>query len=298
MINLLLFVLLIGFGIILFKLNVLGRKWGSNLESFVLKVLLPLFIVENIISKKINLDVHEQKFICAYLIGSVIAFCLSLAINRQSTTVEQIMRGYSSINVNTVFFSIPMVGFYLHNPSSALIINLLQPFLYLPLLIVSLNYFQHQKYKKHSFNHLSLAILISIAFGVFIRTLNVSIPQMVFSSLEYIGDMIFYIAPICFGANIASLSQFKIPGYYPTLMMKTIVFPVICCLIGHYIFHLDRYWMISLFIISASPLGLFSVFVANEYSISPKQFNVLLIFSSIASLVLVNLVLVVLHFFT
>ena len=283
---------------ILFKLNVLSHKWGAKLESFILKVLLPLFILENIISKKINLGVHEQKFIYSYLIGSVIVFCLSLAINRQSPKVEQIMRGYTSIGVNTLFFSIPIVRIYLHNPSSALIINLLQLLLYLPLLIFVLNYFDHQKHKRPFISNVTLAFLISIALGVFIRTLNVSIPQMVFSSLEYIGNMIFYIAPICFGANIASLSQFKIPEYYPTLIMKTIIFPVICCLIGHYIFHLDRYWMISLFIISASPLGFFSVFVANEYSISPKKFQALLLLSSIASLVFISLVLVILSFFS
>lgn len=291
--HLLVFFGLIFFGGILLKIGFVSLAVNKSIENFIIKFVFPCLIFSSIYLNDVTFKVVERHFIYAYLLGISSVFLLGLFFFNSSNLGLRFMNAFACININTIFFSIPIVAYYLTDASSALLINILQPLFLLPLAIISLGVIQGgRRMRDIFFNYLSFPILVSILLGFLMVKFNIRLPYFAIVSLDYIGKLTYFLAPVCFGANIFSLNQSELlqwTTFKLILILRLLVLPWISALIAYLWFDLDKYWVLSIWIITASPMGFFTPLIAEKFGLNADEMRLILALSSIGSLIMISL---------
>lgn len=245
-------------------------------------------------------ELTERHFIYAYLLGLSLVFVTTLLISTRHGLALRIMEAYACVNVNTIF-CIPLVSYYLGDARSALLVNILQPLLLLPIILLSLSIIEHKtRIRDYFFNFFSLPLILSIILGFIMVKFNMKLPGIVINGLDYVGKLTYFLAPICFGANIFAFKQQELmqwSKFKHILTFRLLFFPWVSTLIAYFLFDLDRYWLLSIWIITASPMGLFIPLIAEKFALEPDDMRVALTLSSVASLIMISFVLLIIDVF-
>jgi malonate transporter len=301
MFNLLIFFILVAIGGVLYQTSLIPLQFFLKIESFIIKVFFPCLIFLAIYSNEITFDIMERHFFYSYILSVIIIFLIAFWHYRADSLAVNIIKSFACINNNTIFFSIPIVTFYLQDPSSALIINIFQPMVFLPLLLMMLNLINGHHHLRDFFgNFYSSTIFLSIILAFLCRGFHVVLPDVLIDGLSWCTKITLFLAPICFGATILGLEKHELLNYryhLSGLIIRLFLAPLLAFIFGHFFFHLDRYWLVSLVLIMAGPTGLFMPIIAQEFAIIPDKIRTFMILSALSSLVWVGLIILFMKIF-
>ncbi|QGH33824.1 AEC family transporter [Gracilibacillus salitolerans] len=141
---------------------------------------------------------------------------------------------------------------------------------------------------KAALGYFKMPVLYAMLSGVLLNAWNVSVPEPILVSANYIADAMIAFALITLGAQVARL-KFKRGLYtvYASIMLRLIGGPIVAFIIIS-LFQLDGIMAQALFIASAMPTSINSAVIAEEYKSHPDLAAQTVLFSTIASMLTVT----------
>ncbi|GAE91882.1 membrane protein [Gracilibacillus boraciitolerans JCM 21714] len=143
---------------------------------------------------------------------------------------------------------------------------------------------------KAALGYFKMPVLYAMLSGVLLNAWNVPIPEPIWIPANYIADAMIAIALMTLGAQVAKM-KFKKGLYtvYASVVLRLIGGPILAlCIIV--IFQLEDIMAQALFIASAMPTSVNSAVIAEEYKSHPDLAAQTVLFSTVASMLTVTIV--------
>ncbi|SHN22473.1 AEC family transporter [Gracilibacillus kekensis] len=143
---------------------------------------------------------------------------------------------------------------------------------------------------KAALGYFKMPVLYAMLSGVLLNAWNVSIPEPIWVSANYIADAMIALALMTLGAQVAKM-KFKKGLYtvYASIVLRLIGGPIVALFII-WVFQIEDIMAQALFIASAMPTSVNSAVIAEEYKSHPDLAAQTVLFSTIASMLTVTVV--------
>mgnify|MGYP000947963888 CR=1 FL=1 len=230
--------LLIIVGILCFKIGIITPNGRKDISSLVLSVVNPIVIL---LAYQKEFEMRLLKGLIASLVLSAIAFAVAIVVSnlliRRKDGCETDIERFSAIYSNCGFMGIPLVNALFGSEGVFYLTAFLTVF---NLLIWTHGIIQISGVR--SLNSLKKALLspsiISIAIGMIFFLARISLPNIVYQSLDYVAMMNTPLAMLVAGATIAEtnvLNAFKNIRIYWITLIKLAIIPLILLAIFRFI---------------------------------------------------------------
>ncbi len=275
-------------GVLLRVLKVFDNEHVKGFEIFWFKVGLPCYLFSFILMADLQ-GIVNVSFVLAYLATFIVTFCLGMFLHKKSLIKQRISLSLTSSYSNTTLYSVPIILCILGDATAGIIANLLQvmvvqliaififtflnhnktsvlkilfkvictPFVIMPFVGIGLNYFHLQSYVKYPYEITNIIGKSATGMALFIFGLN-------FSKIRFHD----------------SIQKFKV---LKIVLLKNFIHPLIALVMGHYIFHLEKYWLSSLVITASAPTAFLIYIISNQYNANDDAIKTGIILSSIIS---------------
>lgn len=143
---------------------------------------------------------------------------------------------------------------------------------------------------KAALGYFKMPVLYAMLSGVLLNAWNVAIPEPIWVSANYIADAMIAIALLTLGAQVAKM-EFKkgLISVYVSVFIRLIGGPIVALMIIT-VFRLEGVMAQALFIASAMPTSVNSAVIAEEYKSHPDFAAQTVLFSTVASMLTVTVI--------
>ena len=270
--------------------KIITQHQVEGFEIFLFKIAMPCYLF----TATLNYDIHtllNLSFILSYLLAflsiAVIVFILYRKCSASEICINMLASGYA----NTAIYTVPIITFLFGNPIAGVLANILQVVCIQSIFITILSFVTHKdkSLTRKLATVVTTPLIIMPIIGMVCNYVHISeyitYPTMIIKS---IGSVSSGLALFTFGLNFYqfeidnSTNKFKL---LTIIYLKNIVHPLIAFTIGHYIFHLDKYWLYSLVITASAPTAFLVYLISKQYNVQQATVKIIVILSSVVSLV-------------
>ncbi|UOQ48500.1 AEC family transporter [Gracilibacillus caseinilyticus] len=269
----------------------------ATLAKLNIYFVVPAFIFVRLYEATFSFDLFLHVFVffvllvvILYAIAIVVAKVMAIKGGKRTTFANSVMffnSGNYGVPVNDLVFRGDPFAM-----SIQVIVLTLQNIFLFSYGIFSLRAAKDGKWKA-ALGYFKMPVLYAMLAGVALNAWNVPIPDPVWVSANYIADSMVALALMTLGAQVARF-KFKKGLYsvYASMSIRLIGGPVVAFLII-LLFRLDGVIAQALLIASAMPTSVNSAVIAEEYKSHPDLAAQTVLFSTIASMVTVTIVIYV-----
>lgn len=210
--------LLIIFGFVAVKAQVISAEVNSGLGRFVFYFAMPAMMFRSLSSLEFN-DLMSPTFLGAYAIGSLLVFSLGLLASRQGMLASGFpaaLAGMGMASSNSAYFGFPVMLLVFANPpvKEFAMVLLVENLLMMPLAFALLEYGARRDdgltglafWKPILKRVLGSPVLLAIVFGVSASLLQVRLPEAVDQSLAMLGRAAAPVALFMIGGSLVGAS--------------------------------------------------------------------------------------------
>ncbi len=309
--NLPIFAIII-FGYLCTHFRVIGLRSASILTDFVFFIAIPAMLISQFASQSLK-EIFNAKFISAFLVSSFIMSTITYAFSKRSFPHNLSERAISlmvAAQINTTYLAIPVFFLFFKNITPVILVIILQTIFLTPCTLAILEYDIYKKEQSNGKNlsdgpklflkHLSLMLIKApvvpaAVLGVILSYYSIDLPVSLLSALSTIGKAA---APVSLFVLGVSLKQDKIVLKDGVLLrdivgltfLKNFLHPTIAFLMGHYIFHLDSFWLISLCLLAAMPAARNANFFAQRYGLNVTRTNTMILLTTFTSFLTIGFI--------
>src|SRR5699024_3204949 len=131
--------------------------------------------------------------------------------------------------------------------------------------------------------YFKMPILYAVSIAITLNYFNVSVPEFIWTSANYIADAMIAIALILLGAQVAQMKfKFELSTVYMHILLRLVIGPLIAFFII-LVLGLNGTVAQAIFIASAMPTSVNSSVIAQEYNNYPNVAAQIVLFSTIFS---------------
>ncbi|WP_187370998.1 AEC family transporter [Gracilibacillus massiliensis] len=222
-----------------------------------------------------------------YLLSLATAYVMKITGGKKTTFANSVMffnSGNYGVPVNDLVFRGDPFAM-----SIQVIVLTLQNIFLFSYGIFSLRAAKEGKWKA-ALGYFKMPVLYAMLAGVLLNAWDVAIPEPIWVSANYIADAMIALALMTLGAQVAKM-KFKKGLYtvYASIVLRLIGGPVVALVII-WLFQMEDIMAQALFIASAMPTSVNSAVIAEEYKSHPDLAAQTVLFSTIASMLTVTIV--------
>lgn len=270
--------------------KIINQNQVEGFEVFLFKIAMPCYLF----TATLNYDIHtllNTSFILSYLLAFLGIAVIVFIIHRKHSTSEICINMLASGYANTAIYTVPIITFLFGNPIAGVLANILQVVCIQSIFITILSFVTHKdkSLARKLTTVVTTPLIIMPIIGMILNYIHISqyitYPTMIIKS---IGNISSGLALFTFGLNFykfeinSSTNKLKL---IVIICLKNIAHPLIAFVIGHYIFHLEKYWLYSLVITASAPTAFLVYLTAKQYNVEQDTVKIIAILSSIVSLI-------------
>lgn len=258
--------LLIATGMLCYKLKILNEESTKSLSSLVLMVVNPIVII---VSYQTKFEKRLLKGLLISLILSLLSVVIAILLSRifiRKSGDKASLEKFSAVYSNCGFMGIPLVNAVYGSEGVFYLTAFVTVF---NILVWSHGVFlmEGKFNKKTLIEILKVPAVIATVLGFILFITKITIPGIIFQSLEYLADMNTPLAMLAAGATIAQTNIFealKIKRLYLVCLLKLILVPAVTGVIFYFL-PFDKMVMGTVILASACPTAATGTLFAIRY---------------------------------
>jgi malonate transporter len=269
--------------------KILTSNQVEGFEVFLFKIAMPCYFF----TATLNYDIHtllNTSFILSFLLTfisiAVIVFILYRKHSKSEICINMLASGYSG----TALYTIPIITVLFGNPIAGVLVYILHVVCIQSIFITILSFItlKDKSLARKLATIITTPLIIMPIVGMVCNYIHISqyitYPTIIIKS---IGNISSGLALFTFGLNFYkfeidnSTNKLKL---LTIICLKNIAHPLIAFVIGHYIFHLEQYWLYSLVITASAPTAFLVYLISKQYNVEQDTVKIIVILSSIVSL--------------
>lgn len=290
---------IISVGIVCEKRKLFNQIQIEGFEIFLFKIAIPCYLFSSIFQHDLVTLFYPQ-YIYAYVTSFAFVSVTVVCFCRKEKLSAILLKVMASGYVSAAIYTLPVITFLLKDPIAGVLGNIIQVILLQPIFITALSFMTHKE--KSIFEKIVASLLSPLVYmpiiGLLCNYLQFFPPEFITKTIQNIGNGASSIALLVFGLSLGSIKIVKKDITRELLLMSTIkslIHPIFAFYVGKYLFALEGYWLNSL-VISASAPTAFSVYlIAKQFSVEQDLVKKAVALSSIASLVLLAVIMLILR---
>jgi malonate transporter and related proteins len=274
-----------GSGLRYFKL--INPSHHKYLTTITFSVLIPILLFFGTYSAK-NLDQLDLRLLLAFYLPLVFVFGVSLAWFRRTNQLHPSTLAMSACYSNNVLLGIPIllqaIGEMILLP--AFIIVSLHTLVLFSLALWFQLAHRKRNYLQPLLETLRNPIVFSLILGLSFNLLGIKLPEFVEEGLSYMKHIAVPCALIVLGSSLATFGlsgQWKIS--ISLSVIKLLVLPTLVYIMSAYFFALSHWLVVTLVILSASPIGVNAFGFAEKQNKQPKTIGAAVLVSTFGCII-------------
>lgn len=296
--------LLIGAGFLARKLGLMKSGDGRVLNAYIYYFALPALLLANIV--EIEFDSGTLRFMAAGIMPVLIAFVLLLIISRIFSLRRD--RAYliilSTIFGSWGFFGIPFIMFAFPTPEAEKLATLSLVSIAVVSVAISIMLLEYYKIEQNAIRHsLSLVLkklarnplILSILLGLFINLTRIEVPSVIIAPVHMLGSTTATVALFVLGVFLYGRDYSNLLLAFRLSLLRIIFLPAVALLIVHF-FRLTELQRSVIVIMHAMPVALSMIVLSERYDFRREEFASLILLSSLAAGIYLNLWLLILGY--
>ncbi len=277
-------------GVVAGKAQLFNQEQIEGFEVFLFKIGIPCYLFNVILTSDFAVLMNVQ-YIASYLLSfAIVASITAIYFLRSDSFSDVCIKILASGYVNAAIYTLPVVTFLLGDPKAAILGNLVQVSIIQPVFLVILSFLKH---REKSIPHkllqcFSNPVVVAPIVAIMLSYYHVELTPTVMNVTKYLGGSVGGIALFTFGLSFSSIkvTDLKLNRQVAVIsIIKTVLHPMAAFIVGHYLFHLDRYWLSALLIASTAPTAFIVYIIAKQFSGHMAFVRTVIFFSSVLSLI-------------
>ncbi len=292
--------LIIAFGYVLTRLHFFISDVSSVLTRLIFYIVMPITLFVDLADLPIH-QILNWHYMSAYFLASVCLMSITIWLSRyvyHESLAQTIINAMAATHANTAYLALPLFMLLLHTVVPVAGVIVVQAvFNFLIILGLELTTHKHQQ-KSHLKIALSVfwkaPLLMGIILGLFVSAMQWSLPSVLNAIFDIIKQSVAFLALLALGLSIGdSKVTFDTKEKVETLMLigfKSLLHPYLAFMLGHFVFHLDAYWLMCLTLMAAMPAAKNLFVFSQRYGLAVARANVIVLSTTLVSVITINLI--------
>lgn len=282
------------------KLKFIGQKTTNDLIKLIFYIILPITLFTGISQLPLNKIIYWP-FILAYTLSVLIMIIVSslfsyFLFKRSGIELIPNTMGASITNSGLIGLPLFLVLFGTITPIAA---SMLPDTIWILCFVFCLEYLSS---KSHTKIHwllpfiilLRTPLLLGIFLGFIMSATHISLPPLIIASGNIVKESAPFTALFALGCTLGILPISDTPNNkYEVLtlaLIKTLLHPTAAWLIGAYLFHLNKQWLLYLILLAALPTAKNVFIFANQYGAGKRRTSLIVFLTTAISIITIQVI--------
>lgn len=288
------------------KFKLLSEDSSVAFARFAFFIAMPCQLFVSFSNTPINQAININ-YTAAYAIGVCITagyiFFYSRQISHHSLA-ESALNIMGASQANTAYYALPLFILVFNNPTPVIPILIFQVMIVTTIVLLMIehdlkNSIQQRRYIPLNAIKILLKnpIIIGSILGMLVSYFKIQTPTPIHKCLDLLAATAAPLALFALGQslylNLRKISKRDLPELSIITTIKLVILPTIAFIVGNYVFHLERFWLASVVIMSAMPAPKNMFIFAIRYNLDTRKSSAVVAITTLISFVTVNLLMII-----